>query len=153
MLIDLGKGRQTVIDAADYPRVANFSWHQASTGYARSQVRGSRRKQCVYLHRLIMDAPVGMEVDHIDGDPLNNHRVNLRLVTHSENQQNRRGPTCNNRSGFRGVGWDACAGRYKARVVVQGKQICLGYFDQPEDASQAAEAGRQRYMTHAKRAM
>ena len=150
MLIDLGNGRQAVIDAADYPRVANFSWHQASTGYARSQVRGSRRKQCVYMHRLIMDAPVGMEVDHIDGDPLNNHRVNLRLVTHSENQQNRRGPTRNNRSGFRGVVWHAYAGRYVARVTVQGKQICLGYFDRPADAARAAAEGRQLYMTHAR---
>ena len=148
MLIELAHGWQASIDDADYPRVTDFKWRRSVAGYVVAPVRGQRPKQAL-LHRLIMEAPVGMEVDHIDGDPLNNRRANLRLVTHAENHQNRPRLNSNNRSGFRGVSRDVQSEKYRARLVVHGKEIYLGVFDTPEEAAGVAAGGRRKHMTHA----
>ena len=151
MRIDLGgrAGGQTIIDTADCAKVADFSWSVNGVGYVAAQIRGSRPKKWVYLHRLILDAPVGTMVDHINNDRLDNRRANLRLVTNSQNMQNRRGADRDNSCGVRGVTWHKLTQRYRAQLNIQGKGIHLGLFDRLEDAAKAAADGRQRYMTHA----
>ena len=140
MIIPVGKALEAVVDADDYARVAEFTWAPSGKGYASARVQGRTR---IYLHRLILDAPDDMEVDHINGDPLDNRRSNLRLVTHSQNMQNR-----HNSRYLRGVSL-LPSGRYVARVWTDGKPLHLGVFDTTALAVQAARAGRRCYMTHA----
>lgn len=79
-------GEEIIIDAADYHLVAPYRWSVSTK-------RGSHTKYVftrsggypVYLHRMLMEAIPGVEVDHIDGNGMNNSRANLRLVTHAEN--------------------------------------------------------------------
>jgi hypothetical protein len=87
------------------------------------------------MHRAIMGAPAGIEVDHIDNDGLNNTRENLRFATHQQNCFNKPAPKSNT-SGFKGVSWSDALGCWTA--IIRGKRI--GQFDTPEDAALAYDA-------------
>jgi len=76
------------------------------------------------------------QVDHIDRDPLNNRRENLRLATAGENMRNLLKHT-DNTSGFKGVSFRTDRGKWLAKIAVNRKQIHLGYFDTPEAAATA----------------
>ncbi|WP_423766655.1 HNH endonuclease [Cupriavidus necator] len=90
------------------------------------------------LHRAIMGLTVGGggEVDHANGNKLDNRRGNLRLCTKSQNQWNK-GIYSNNTSGFKGVSYDGRQGKWQARIRVGGKMRSLGYFYAPEQAHAA----------------
>lgn len=90
--------------------------------------------------RVIMNAPPELQVDHIDGNPLNNLRSNLRLATASQNQANR--PTSNT-TGYRGVYKSNSS--YKALISVDGKDIYLGTFPAASLAAQAYENAAKKY--------
>ena len=96
------------------------------------------------MHRLILDAPDGAQVDHIDHDSLNNQRSNLRLCTCSENQRNRRGRPKNNTSGYIGVAWYRRCGRWGSQIWVNGKDHWLGLFDDPAEAARVRDAAAKR---------
>jgi hypothetical protein len=89
-----------------------------------------------YLHREIMNAPSGMFVDHINGNPLDNRRANLRLCTPRQNSINRRYA---NQSGYRGV-YISPGKRPRAIIESHGIAYRLGSFDSPEEAARAYDA-------------
>jgi hypothetical protein len=135
--VPLTKGYEAIIDAADVPLVEGVNWFavvQLSAVYAqRSARRVNGKRKAVLLHRVIMDAPDGLEVDHVNGDGLDNRRSNLRLATRSENQHNRRVQN-NNTSGFKGVSWHKRDLKWYARIGLDGRRKLLGFFDTPEAA-------------------
>jgi hypothetical protein len=79
--------------------------------------------------------PKGMEIDHKDGDGLNNQRSNLRLASKKQNQANRGAPT-NNRSGYKGVSANGRGG-WRASIFVDGKTRRVGDYDTPLEAARA----------------
>ena len=85
--------------------------------------------------------PNGMEVDHIDGNPENNLRENLRLATKSTNQCNRK-MASNNTSGHKGIYWKASRKRWQVEVRLMGQSYFGGRFKNIEDAVQSAEVLR-----------
>jgi len=91
------------------------------------------RKFSKLLHRYITNCPNNMEVDHINGDPLDNRLSNLRIVTHSINLRNRSLPI-NNKSGKTGVSWSLRDKRWRAYIKMNNKQKHLGYYNNKEDA-------------------
>lgn len=134
-----------VIDAVDAPLVERFQWS------ARRRKDGAVVFEAfTSLYRLVCPVPAKMQVDHKDNDTLNNRRTNLRAVTHSQNQQNRRGAQRNSTTGVRGVSWNKTARKYQARVWVNGQQIQVGMFTDLDAAREATEASRARLMTHSK---
>lgn len=93
------------------------------------------------MHRTIMPAPTGLQIDHIDGDGLNNRRSNLRLATNAQNQHNRRFHA-GNKSGFKGVFWDPSRSQWMAQITLNGEKVYLGRFRDISDAVAArAKAG------------
>jgi len=102
-----------------------------------------------YLHRLVAEAPQHLQVDHINHDPADNCRGNLRLVTRSQNQQNRRGAERCSVTGHRGVSWVKRDRAYLVTVKVNRKSIRIGQFTCLEDADRAAKQSRKQYMSHA----
>lgn len=110
-------GRSVLIDDADYELVARHKWSVAEYSghfYATTGIKG----KTTYMHRLIVQAPAGMYVDHINRNGLDNRRDNLRIVTQSTNLANA-GMFSHNKTGYRGVipcrsGWKACI-KYKQR--------------------------------------
>lgn len=85
-----------------------------------------------------------LDIDHIDGNSVNNRLANLRLATDSQNLANAKTPS-NNTSGFRGVSRHTTTGRWVAHVRVNRRLIHLGLFDTPAEAGAVAQAARVRY--------
>lgn len=97
-----------------------------------------KNKTLYLLHRVVMNAPDGVKVDHINGDGLDNRKENLRMCTNSENAWNRR-KNKDNTSGFTGVNWNKLKQRWMSRVQANGKRIHIGYFDSIEEAVTARD--------------
>jgi len=140
------RGDRFVIDLEDVAKVKGVSWRRLNQdGYACAGHQNLR------LHRLLLDAPPGLQVDHIDGDPTNNRRSNLRLCTHAENGKNQRRPSTNS-SGFKGVSWHKRDKRWYARIMINRKNKHLGCFDTPEDAKAAYDVAAERLFGEFRRA-
>lgn len=146
--IPLTKGYEAIIDATDAPLADRGPWCVTHSGrkpgqkpkaYAQRQEGGRTARQKILLHRLILDAPEDMHVDHINGDTMDNRRCNLRLATPRQNQQNRgMGPL--NTSGIKGVRFDVRRGKWFARIRIEGRTTFLGYHTTKESASEAYES-------------
>lgn len=114
-------------------------------GYAR---RRSNNKE-IRLHRFIMNVLyTDIEIDHINGDKLDNRKINLRKSSHSQNHQNR-GLDGQNTSGFRGVCWDKNRNKWKASCTLKGHLHNLGRYDNILDAAKAAKDFRDKNMPFA----
>lgn len=119
-------------------RVGAVAGCRESTYYWRLSVNGHTWKahRIAYYMGTGVD-PVGHEIDHIDGDALNNRLANLRMATHAQNRQNLN-PHRKNTSGYMGVSWHVRVGRYAARIH-RGRTIHLGYFNTALEAAAAYE--------------
>lgn len=126
----------TAIDAADLPLLMSQRWHLGGR-----YVYGS---DGTALHRAIKEAASGQEVDHRDGDPLNNRRDNLKVTDRLGNAQNlcREGRECD-RNVYRG------RGRWRVEIMVGGVIHRGGTFTRIEDARDAARNLRARVAPHA----
>ena len=138
--ISLTKGFETVIDIADLAMVSGYRWVvliNSQTGHAYA-VRFEGRK-CILMHRMLLSAPSDRQVDHDDGDGLNNRRGNIRLATPSQNQANRVMDR-RNKLGAKGVSLDrrdALTHPFRACIQHDGKTIHLGRYATVEEASAA----------------
>lgn len=142
--VRLTKGHVALIDDED-AHLNEYKWCASVARRGVYAVRKRRRADgpggsLVLLHRVIVDAPIGLEVDHIDGDTLNNRRGNLRVVSRAENSWNA-GQYKNNTSGHRGVWWSAANSSWRAGIEVQlnGKRKTL-YFGYHSTIDAAVEA-------------
>ena len=112
---------------------------------------GSLDYTYVRYHRVLWALSHGRwpngEIDHIDGDRLNNALPNLREATPSQNQKNKIRPK-NNTSGHLGVSWYKPYGKWRVWVQVDGRQKHLGYFDALADAVAARSRAEARYGYH-----
>lgn len=150
--IDLGNGREAIIDAEDLERVvAAGPWYASSRRrkpgakvfiYAQNYSR--RKPPPHYLHRLILGNPSGKSVDHINHDTLDCRKANLRTCTTAENLRNASGPMSTNTSGVRGVYWHHQAGKWHGQAKANGKIYSAGVHDHLDDAEQAVMALRNK---------
>lgn len=85
-----------------------------------------------------------MEVDHRNGIRSDNSWSNLRLATQQQNQANSRRPK-NNTSGFKGVFWNKQRGKWAAKINPGGRQVHLGFFDNPKEAAGAYRTAAQAF--------
>ena len=94
VLVPLTQGFNALIDNDDWPLVSRHRWHakvRGNTVYAGTNVRiQADEYQWTALHTLLMQPPPELEIDHIDGNGLNNTRSNLRCCQHNKNMANRR---------------------------------------------------------------
>ena len=137
--IPLTRGQVALIDDEDYELVSKYSWwawwnKNTKSFYACSTIwLGEKKKQNIYMHRLIMRADKFTHVDHIDHATLDNRKRQLRLATPSQNQWNR-GPTSKNTSGYKGVSWDKANKKWIAFISCGGKRKNLGRRSDIHDA-------------------
>lgn len=134
-----GEVHTVLVDDEDYDAVvAAGAWcvtrhPKRHTAYV---TREHRRGEARLLHRFLLSPPDGVPVDHVDGNGLNNKRSNLRLCTPSLNSGNAQ-KRSNNRSGVKGVSWDAKRCKWFACIRVNGKTLPLGRYTRIEDAAAA----------------
>lgn len=129
-VLDLGRGRLAFVSPRDAKRVAPYCWYLDASGYPAATIRGRRVRLHVFLR--------GRDVDHRDGDKLNNRRENLRKCTPTQNAWNQRRRRTN-RSGFKGVD-RYVDGRWRARIKAHGVTTFLGYFPTADEAARAYDA-------------
>jgi hypothetical protein len=129
--VQLTKGHETVIDCCNVHHLGDRKWKseiEPHTVYAvRNYVDENGSNKSFRLHRVILNAPEDMDVDHIDGDGLNNRLSNLRLATKQENSCNRR-PRENTSSGLKGVTFHKKARKWQAQIKSDGKSRYLGLY-------------------------
>ena len=134
--IKLTWGKWAIVDAEDYDRLRTYKWCGVEEGRSWYAKTFQRDGLPLWMHRLILDAPKGLVVDHIDHDGLNNRKTNLRLCTNAQNQQNRR-PHRGGTSRYKGVHRVKSRNKFRASLTHNGKRFQLGYFNSEIDAAKA----------------
>jgi hypothetical protein len=139
--ISLTQGQVAIVDASDFEWINQWKWLALPSPARNSPFRAIRteNKKTIYMHRRIISAPDGIQVDHINGDTLFNSRSNLRLATQSQNQCNKILQK-NSTTGFKGVHFHKVNGVWTSYITVSGKQLHLGCFASPEAAHDAYKA-------------
>lgn len=121
------KGKTFYIDRKDWAPLKDLTWHVGQ--YVYTQVNN----KSIYLHRLIMNPPKGLYVDHINRNPLDNRRKNLRIATQSQNMANQ-GIAKHNSSGYKGVSFHKASQKWQAYIEC-GKKIHIGCFASRDEAA------------------
>lgn len=121
----------------------NCKWFLAKRphceGYLAANIKHENGKWSpILLHRYLFDFPTGKMIDHINHNTLDNRRENLRVVTNSENSQNRDPKTIKSKSGIRGVTYDKQTGKWRVRFTKDGKTVHLGRFSSIKEAEKVA---------------
>lgn len=125
----------TIMDAVDYEKYKHLSFNVVPGGTGFPYIRVKDAGKTTGLHRLIMDAPAGILVDHINQDTLDNRKSNLRLATRSQNMGNRAKHM--GKSKYKGVCWIEKRQRWIAQIFTDGKRRQLGRFETEVDAAMA----------------
>jgi len=138
--IPLTQGQVALVDDADYEYLNRFKWYANKICRTYYAVRNVRRGK-ILMHRAILDAPDGLEVDHINGDGLDNRRLNIRLCSHSENDRSQR-LHHRNKTGFKGVFFykNNSKNPYGVQIALNRKTIRLGYYPTAKAAARAYDA-------------
>ena len=120
-----GAGKVALVDDQDAELLARHSWHVNRDGYTRTAIREDGRTRYVSMHLLLQDSAGNRYCDHIDGNPLNNQRRNLRPATVQQNNQNR-GAHRNSKTGIKGV--SPYRKGFRATIHTGKKQVFLGIY-------------------------
>ncbi len=127
-----------MVDDADFDWLNRWKWspnrpHKNAVYIMRNEIRAGK-STCIYMHRAVVDAPMGVTVDHINGNPLDNRRTNLRLCTSSQNACNMR-LRSDNTFGFKGL--RNCRGKWQFQIKKNKTIKIVGGFKTARDAATA----------------
>lgn len=140
--IPLTQGKFAIVDEEDFEYLNQWKWFyykhkNTATGYAaRNRRTDSAHRTHFTMHRQILGDKEKHEIDHIDGNGLNNSRKNLRHCTRSQNQHNRN-KYKNNTSGYKGVSFDKQSGKYCVNIQINKVQKKIGRYKTAEEAHEA----------------
>lgn len=140
--VAIGRGQEAIISSDDIPIIKGRPWRMMTTPSGHAYAYAGNGKKQVLMHRLLLSAGPGFQVDHINGDGIDNRRSNIRIATPTLNQANR-AVERRNKIGLKGVSMRAHskgAKPYRAVITPNGKKIYLGSFSTKEEAA-AAYAG------------
>lgn len=137
------KNIESLIDKWNLDLIRDYNWCWSNSGYLQVWIDGRLQS----LHQIIvkrMGLDPSKQVDHIDGNPLNNHESNLREATVSQNAMNRKKQS-NNTSGYVGVSWHAGTNKWQTSIKVNSKRIHLGLFDDKIEAAKTRDKAALKY--------
>ena len=136
------RGQIVTVDEQDYQELSQYRWYLID-GFAARTIKKDNKRTTIYMHRVIMDAPIGISVYHINHNKLDNQRENLRLVKGSARMHRR--PSVKHSSKYRGVYWCKDKRKWIAEIKVYKKQIRLGRFEVEKDAAVAYDEAARKY--------
>lgn len=141
--IILSSGEEVLVDDADFEKLSEFKWHKFKGVRSRTYYAVTLcNRKAILMHRLIMNAPNDLTVDHINLNGLDNRRENLRLATRTQQNANTRGQR-RNKTHLKGVFKER--NTYRARITVNNERIHLGFYKNPVDAARAYNEAALRY--------
>jgi len=139
--ISLTRGLVALVDDGDYEWLSKWSWYADKSH--KNKWRAARKPdKIIYMHRVITEAAPKEIVDHIDGDPLNNQRKNLRIASKSQNSANstsRKGTSV-----YKGVSRHQRGNCWRVTLTCNGKQKYIGHFQSEVDAAHAYDAAAKK---------
>lgn len=148
--IPLTQNQYAIIDDEDFAEISKYKWFahfDPSSGryYVGRQISvGKKKQQTIKMHRVILQAKPNEIADHINRNPLDNRRANIRIVTASENNMNRK-LFKNNSSGYRGVTYLSRRQKYQVCIQFNRNRKYIGIFNTPEEAAIAYNAAAKKY--------
>jgi len=135
------KETEVIIDEDLYYDIIKYKWYTAKGNYVQAWINS----KMVLLHKFVMNYHEGeMVVDHINRNPLDNRKCNLRIVTRSQNMMNT-SSQIGSSSKYIGVCFDKIRNKWRATINLNGKQIQLGEFNNEIDAAKARDVGTKKY--------
>ena len=146
IIVGVSRFGNVLVSKVDEELFLRYNWSVFKSGekfYARRKKKIDGISKIFLLHREIMKAKNGQEVDHINGDGMDNRRENLRLCSHRENMQNSVKRKNDAASIYKGV--HLCKNRWRSQIKINGKQIHLGNFDHELDAAKAYDGAAIRF--------
>lgn len=115
-------------------------WHIKSSGYcAKNSSTKMGKRKTLLMHRIILNPPDYMQVDHINGNPLDNRKCNLRIVSNQQNSFNR--------TKIKGYYYKKQAKKWQSQIMLNDKKIYIGLFDTEEEARNAYLEAKKIYHT------
>jgi hypothetical protein len=132
--IKLTQGKQAIVDDEDFGWLNQWKWQTRKTPI-NCYAHRTESRRTIIMHRLIMNPPPEMQIDHINHDGLDNRRCNLRICTSSQNNRNQRPRKAS--SQYKGVSWYKDYGKWEAYIQENGKQKRIGYFNDEVMAAKA----------------
>lgn len=140
--LQLSRGMIALVDDEDYDWLIQYKWYANTfSGRWYAATKGMGDGETTLLHRLIMNPPNGMQVDHINHNGLDCRRCNMRIVTPSQNmmnkikQKSKYSKPCSSR--FKGVHWDKLNNCWKTEIMINRKHVWIGRFEYEIDAAHA----------------
>jgi hypothetical protein len=136
-------GLKVIVDEQDVHLFDHRTWYFSNGMVAVGTNKNGKFKR-YYLGREIMQCPIGLIVDHINGNPLDNRRVNLRICTREQNNRNR-GPHKENL--YKGVSKsrNTTSKIWKVQIKMDGKSVHLGYFEDQKEAAKVYDKAAKEY--------
>ena len=139
--IQLTQGKVALVDDEDFEYLSQWKWYanKSSGNYyaiTTKLVNGVFFNYKLLMHRVIMNEPYKLSVDHINHNTLDNRKCNLRVCTHAENMYNNK-LSKNNTTGFKGVRFNKNSNKYLAYIGYQNKDIFLGSYKTIIEAAEA----------------
>lgn len=141
-IIKLTQNKETMVDDGDFEWLSKYDWRYNYGSYGGEYAVTAINQKTVRIHRLIMNAQAGQEMDHINGNGLDNRRENLRFCSRTENNRNR-GRQKLAASGYKGV--SKRKNRWKAWITLDSKQIHIGMYSMKEEAARAYNKAAKEY--------
>jgi len=135
--ISLTQGMFAIVDDEDYDHINSFRWfaHKERHGIYYAYRNASIKNSYTRMHRMILRARSNFEIDHINGNGLDNRRCNIRLCSHAENLRNQ--TRIHGKSKYKGVWWDKNNNKWSCGLTFNYKQIWIGRFISEIEAAKA----------------
>lgn len=133
-------GHEIILNRKNLNIFCNYNWYveigKGQTNYLRSNCLKNGKKKTIFIHQLIIpNINPDLEIDHINGNGLDNRIENLRLVTHQINQSNQRKRKTKTSSKYFGVSWCSRDSKWQVHCTFNNKAKNIGRFNDEREAA------------------